>query len=352
MKSYHFTWAFILLFLISCSPKPTWKTYTSDKGRFKVDFKDEPLVQSKASKFQSINITWISAVVDKPDQYNLSYLVKYADFPSHLITSDSLNLLQEFFLLTQMDLASTLEDSSCDAINFKEIHRYPGREFRWIDQDNKLGYTRRTFLVKNRLYFLEVKYKLERDFNNDIEGFLDSFALLDEEVNANPEIIAEKPEKLFEANFPGKTSIRDNPIFHEFCGSLYAILEAYEVPQEQIMLPSTKNILYGVSYAKFPKEVLDTVSAQALRDVVTKTFADRIEQSNGEFLEQKEITLDKHWGIEGQGTALNGMVVLHIRSYIVDDYYYQVMVMSKNGTQNNKEALDFLNSFKLKPKSN
>jgi hypothetical protein len=350
MKLSNFLWAFILLFLVSCSAEPEWKTYTSDNGRFQIAFKDEPIVQSIASTFQSINITWTSTAVEKPDNYNLSYLVKYADFPSHLITSDSLSLLQEFFLLTQMDLASTIEDSSCDAITFKEIHKYPGREFRWIDYDKKLGYTRRTFLVKNRLYFLEVKYRLERDFNNDIEGFLDSFALIDIEINSNPEIIAEKPEKLFEANFPGKTSIRDNPIFHEFCGSLYAIMEAYEVPQEQIMLPSTQNILYGVSYAKFPKETLDTVSAQALREVVTKTFADRMEQSNGEFLEQKEITLDKHWGIEGQGTALNGMVVLHMRSYIVDDYYYQVMVMSKNGTQNNKEALDFLNSFKLKQK--
>lgn len=38
---------------------------------------------------------------------------------------------------------------------------------------------------------------------------------------------------------------------------------------------------------------------------------------------------------------------MHLRAYIVDDYYYQVVVMSKNGAQNNKEALDFLNSFKL-----
>jgi hypothetical protein len=242
-----------------------------------------------------------------------------------------------------------LGETGLDNINLKEVQKYPGREFRWIDRANKLGYTRRTFLVKNRLYFLEVKYKLENDFNNDIEGFLDKFALVKTADNTTPEITAEKPVKKFEAKFPGKTKFRDNPTFHELFGNVYTMLEAYEAPKDQMDLPSTKNIMYGVNYAKLPTEKLKTVPTQKVRDYVTKAFTDNIEkQSNGKILLQREISLDGNWGIEGQGTMINGIAVMHVRAFIVNDYYYQIIVVSKNGTQNNKEALDFLNSFKLK----
>jgi hypothetical protein len=346
LRKHHLT--FLLFTFVSCSGQSNWDKYTDDKGQFTIEFKGKPALKSEPQQFQFANVTWTTAITDKPDKNNLSYLVKYADFPANIITSDSLRLLQEFFLFTQSDLAPTLGETGLDNINLKEVQKYPGREFRWIDKPNNLGYTRRVFLVKNRLYFLEVKYKLENDFNNDIEGFLDKFALVKIVDNSNPEITAEKPVKKFEAKFPGKTKLRDNPIFHELFGNVYAMLESYEVPKDQMDLPTTKNVMYGVNYAKLPDDKVKTVPTQQIRDFVTKAFTDNIEKQNGKILFQKEISLDGNWGIEAQGTMLNGMAIMHARAFVVNDYYYQVIVMSKSGTQNNKEALDFLNSFKLK----
>ncbi|NOT93480.1 hypothetical protein [Ferruginibacter sp.] len=344
-------YCFIILLVpfFSCTGQTRWDSYADEKGEFKIEFKGKPSVKTAPQQFPFANVTWTITIVDKPDKNNLSYLVKYADFPVNIISSDSLQLLQEFFIFTQADLSPTLGETGLDNINLKQVQKYPGREFRWIDRPNKLGYTRRTFLVNNRLYFLEVKYNIENDFNNDIEGFLDKFTLIKKLDNTNPEITAEKPIKKFEANFPGKTKTRDNPTFHELFGNTYAMLEAYETPKDQIDLPATKNIMYGVNYVNLPAVKLKTVSTEQVRAFVTKAFTDNIKnQSNGKILFQKEINLNGYWGIEGQGTMINGMVVMHLRSFIVNDYYYQVIVMCKNGAQNNKEALNFLNSFKLK----
>lgn len=342
---------FLLVSFLSCSAQPKWERYSDEKGQFEIEFQGKPTIKKEPQQFQFANVTWTTTFIDKPDENNLSYLVKYADFPANIINSDSLRLLQEFFILTQGDLIPTLAETGLNNINLKQVKKYPGREFRWIDNPNKLGYTRRTFLVKNRLYFLEVKYKIENDFNKDIEGFLDKFSLIQTADNLNPEITAEKPDKKFEAHFPAKTMIRDNPIFLELFGNTYAMLEGYEVPNDQVDLPATKNIMFGVNYAKLPADKLKEVSTEQLRAFVTKAFTDNIQkQSNGKILFQKEISLDGNWGIEGQGTMVNGMAVMHLRSFIVNDYYYQVFVICKEGTQNNKEALDFLNSFKLKNK--
>ena len=341
----------LLITFVSCSGQPKWENYTDTKGQFKIEFDGKPTVRTEQQQFQFGNITWTTAVIDKPDKSNLSYLIKYADFPTNIISSDSLRLLQDFFVFTQSDLAQTLGETGLDNMNFKNVQKYPGREFRWIDRANNLGYTRRTFLVNNRLYFLEVKYKLDHDFNNDIEGFLDKFSLVKTPDNLNPEITAEKPIKKFEASFPGKTKLRDNPTFHELFGNVYAILESYEAPKDKIDLPTTKNIMYGVNYAKLPTDKLKTISVKQVRDFVVKAFTDNIQkQTNGKILMQKEISLDDNWGIEGEGTMLNDMAVIHMRAFIVNDYYYQVIVMSKNGMQDNQEASDFLNSFRLTTK--
>lgn len=332
----------------SCSDQSKWDSYVDDKGQYKIEFQGKPTIKIYQQQFPFANVTWTNAIIEKPDKNNLSYLVKYADFPENIITSDSLRILQDFFLFVQSDLAQSLGETGLDNINLKAIQKYPGREFRWKDNLNKLGYTRRMFLVRNRLYFLEVKYKLENDFNNDIEGFLDKFALLKTADNQNPEILAERPVKKFEARFPGPTTISDNPAFHELFGNVYGLLEAYEVPRDQRNLPTVKNILYGVSYARLPTDKIKGISEQRLREFVTTTFTDNIEkQPKGKILLQREISLAGNWGIEGQGIMLDGMAVMHLRAFIVDDYYYQVVVMSKNGTQNNQEALAFLNSFRL-----
>lgn len=340
---------FFLLIAVTCSGQSNWKSYTDEKGQFKIEFRGDPKVETVTEEFNPVNITWTVASTNKADGQNLSYLVKYADFPAEIITSDSMRLLLEFFVFVQKDLLSTLGDAGIENLNIKQIQKYPGREFRWIDRPNKLAYTRRTFLVKNRLYFLEVKYKNEKDFNADIEGFLDKFTLLKTADNPNPEIIGERPVKKFEITYPGKPTVKENFMYHALFGNQCTVTETYEIPQNQIDLPKTKNIAFAVNYVKFSADNMKNLTTAQLKEFITTNFISYADaHSNGKILLQKEISLNGNWGIEGQVPVFNGKVVMHTRTYLVGDNYYQLIVMSKKGKENNKEALNFLNSFKLK----
>lgn len=339
----------LLAACLSASAQPAWKDYTDEKGGFKIQFRGEPSLKTEKQDVQFFDLTWMVAMTDTPDELNLSYSVKYVDVPNALISSDSIDLLAPFFELTQVDMVPLLGENGFDNVVMKEIQKYPGREFRWVDKPKSLGYTRRVFLVKNRIYFLEVKYKLAKAFNIDIQRFLNKFELVNKADNPNPERAPEKPVKKFEATFPGQAKSKDNAFVDDLFGNVYGMLEAYEVPDDQKNLSRTKNIMYGVNYAKLPAEKLKTTSKEKVREFVRRAFTDNIKsQQNGEILLQKEISLNGYWGYEGQGTLLNGMAVMHLRAFVVKDYYYQVIVISKYGTQNNKEALDFLDSFRLK----
>lgn len=337
----------LLLFtgLLSCSSNIK-QVYKDDKGKFEIEFRSTPAIRTENEKFPFADITWTIASVDQPDGNNLSYLVKYADFPAEIISSDSVRILQDFFFFLQKEAVGSKGLITLDNLNIKQVQQYPGREFRWLENENKLGYTRRLFLVKNRLYYLEVRYPLTKDFNKDIEHFLDQFRLLQTEDNQYPEVVSEKPDKQFELIFPGKSQVRENPVFSELFGNFYSVSETYEVPGEQVNLPHVKNLMYGVNYGKLPEDKLNSTSA--IKQFLTKTFTDIATSHQGEILSQREINLAGNWGLEGQVTILNNMAVMQVRAFIVNNYYYQVMVISKYGEQGNRDALDFLNSFRLK----
>jgi len=339
---------FFLGIFISSSGQAEWKTYTDEKGLFKIDFRGTPTKRTESQKFTFGEVVWTIIETNKPGDDNLSYSVKYADFPSIAITSDSITQLESFFFANQTDLVTTLGEAGLSEIRTKQVQKYPGREFRWLDKSKNVGYTRRMFLVGNRLYYLEVKFKLEDNFNKNILGFLDKFTLLNTPENPNPEAITEKPEKKFDVSFPGKTKVTETSMVNPVFDNMLVLSEAYETPKDQIDSPTIPNLLYGVNYAKLPENKLKQLSPEQLKEFVTTAFTNNtIKHSNSKILLQKEITIDGHWAFEGQVTVANGMGVMHLRGFIVKDYYYQVIVISKNGMQNNKAALDFLNSFKL-----
>jgi hypothetical protein len=339
---------FILFFIahLSCYGQDNWQTYKCEDGHFKVDFKGSPENKIDFQEYVFSNLIWNVVVFDKGDNFNLSYLVKYANILTKTMTSDSLRLLQEFFFLTQNDLSS--KNCLLDKIYVRNIQQYPGREYRWIDKNNNIGYTRRVFLVKSKLYFLEVKYKLENDFNTDIEHFLNTFSLLNTLDNNNPEKLLDKPYKNFYADFPGKTKSVENQIFDEIFGDIMFVSEIYELPDNLKDLPSTKNIAYVVSYAKLPKKILDTLSNERKQSFIIKALTDiATKQSDGKLDFQKEISFNGAWGYEGQVKLYQGMASMHLKAFVINDYYYQVIVMSKRGFEKNNEATKFFDSFKI-----
>jgi hypothetical protein len=55
--------------------------------------------------------------------------------------------------------------------------RYPGRKFRVDVQNGVAVMTMRAYLVRNKLYMLQVITETKKDLNKSIEKFMNSFSL-------------------------------------------------------------------------------------------------------------------------------------------------------------------------------
>jgi hypothetical protein len=108
---------------------------------------------------------------------NLIYGLSYTDYPLGSIHSDSTTILESFFNSSRDGAIANVQGEllSETILNLSE---YPGRELR-INFKNGLALIRsRNYLVKNRLYNLQIITLTKNNFNISINKFLDSFKLL------------------------------------------------------------------------------------------------------------------------------------------------------------------------------
>lgn len=145
------------------------QTYTSDEGRFTVQFPagevkhDTATVNLKAGDSTTLYELWVEAGED-----NVSYMVMYSDYSADYATGDP-----------QTVLAGTRDGAvkgktllSDMAI---ELNGVPGREF--TSKDDKWNYTVRQFLSGKRLYQLIIVSDNDHPATQTSE-FLNSFKIL------------------------------------------------------------------------------------------------------------------------------------------------------------------------------
>lgn len=330
---------FLKIILISCKGQSSnakkIELYTDHSGNYKIEFITKPFFKTEERDYSFGKAIWKITFSNKNDSSKFDYLIKYVDFPSDLVTSDSINLLNDLFLATQVDLIK--EQKIPYNLEIKEILGFPGREFHFLDSVNNIAYTRQVFLVKNRLYFLEVKYEINSDYSYKIEQFLNSFSLINSTINATPELSSKSPIKKFIIKFPGQTSTKTHVSFSELFGNLTIALESYE----------TASDMYGVNYAILPIDKLNKITDKQIKEFITKAFTSNVLQTNGKIISKKEISINNNWALEGMGSIQNGEIILHIRSVIVKNYYYQILVMYEKDKGNTQKTEAFLNSFEL-----
>jgi hypothetical protein len=107
---------------------------------------------------------------------NLLYALSYSDYPVGTIHSDSTNILENFFNASRDGAIANVQGKFLSE-TILNLSKYPGRELR-IDFKNGLALIRsRNYLVKNRLYTIQIITLTKDNFNISINKFLDSFSL-------------------------------------------------------------------------------------------------------------------------------------------------------------------------------
>lgn len=308
--------------------------YSNPSQEFFIEFPQSPLLKTEKETNQFGHISWSIAYLSKNNSNEFDFSIKYADLPAAFITSDSLQLLNNFFLNTQQDLTGKNIPFNLKVIAIKG---YPGRQFHFLDSNNNISYTRNVFLVNNRLYFLEVKSDINDDYRNEIDSFLKSFSLTEAKENQNPEIIEKQQTKRFTIKFPEKTTTTTQTSFSPLFGNLTITKESCE----------TDFGLYCINFSELPKDKLRKITDFELREFIIGAFTSNVLNTNGKIISKKQIEIDGHSAFEGIGSIQDGEAFIHLKSVIIDNYYYQYFVIYAKDGEKNQATKEFLNSFRI-----
>jgi len=170
---------FLVILSGSCKPGDSWTVFSYPEGKFKIEFPNAPATEKRVINSVAGELTMNIILYDasKEKNNNLIYMVNYTDYPDSLVNSDQKERLKDFFR-NSIDGAVNNVHGKLLSESVVASGNFPGREIR-IDFNNGTAViTARIFLVKNRMYMIEVITETKNDFNKSINHFLDSFSLL------------------------------------------------------------------------------------------------------------------------------------------------------------------------------
>ena len=150
-----------------------------DQG-YQIEFPKEPSVSVQTVNTKAGPVDMHINMLDlsnKDEDQNMIYLSSFAQYPDSLVHSDRKEQLAGFFKETLDGLVSSIDGKILSKEDVK-IDSYPGKEVKINFQDGMAIIRIRVYLVENKVYMLQVITKIEKDSNESISKFMDSFSLI------------------------------------------------------------------------------------------------------------------------------------------------------------------------------
>ena len=155
-----------------------WKYYESEEGLFKV------LVPGPFTKHLDSITTEVGKLAyhtfllqrDPKSADNVLYMVSYCDYPPYTAHSDSMELLAPFFDQT-VEAATESVEGELLYSNPDFLGTFPGRFWRIDYLNGEAIIKTKAFLVENRYYSLQVITLKDKNRNDSVDRFFESFQL-------------------------------------------------------------------------------------------------------------------------------------------------------------------------------
>lgn len=185
MKKYLLTLSVLLIAVAItsfCPQEKGWSEFSPSNSNCSVLMPGEPALKEKVLNSDLGEIKLVMYMYQPPkdgNDPNVAYAISYMDYPADRITSDSTQLIKAFFDNARDGAIRSIQGKLLteEIIKYKQ---YPGREQRIDFRNGMVVIKYRHYLVKNRLYSLQVITPTENNFNKSINKFLDSFKVLNE----------------------------------------------------------------------------------------------------------------------------------------------------------------------------
>jgi len=107
------------------------------------------------------------------------------------------------------------------------------------------------------------------------------------------------------------------------------------------------NLIYLSSFAQYPDSLVHSDKKDQLAGFLKETVDGLVGSIDGEILSQKDIKIDSYEGKEVKINFQDGMAIIRIRVYLVQNKVYMLQVITKTENDSNESISKFMNSFSL-----
>jgi hypothetical protein len=142
-------------------------------------------------------------------------------------------------------------------------------------------------------------------------------------------------EGRFSVSLPDRFKQRTNLNIPTPLGDAYGDLYEWQINE----------VTFGVGYADTIQPINQPEAVKQFFDGATERFRKLVVANNGNIAVVKNITLDKHPGIEQRADLFTGSFIQ--RTYLVSRRIYQTLVVMTNSQRDESTAVRMLDSFKL-----
>lgn len=158
-----------------------WVVYTSKEGGYKISMPAEPTEQTRDINTAIGNVTMYMAMLEgESTDDNLLYMSAYAQYPADKISSSMTKEEQDRFFKGAAEGSAKSMNGKVDTIMVAEYKGFPSRKIHSTVNFGGEDYIvhQQLILVKNNFYMLQTLTKLDKDNNEGVKKFLNSFSLV------------------------------------------------------------------------------------------------------------------------------------------------------------------------------
>ena len=321
--------------------EPAEVKYRNEEGRFEVYFPSEPSLYSQKGESEVGELEFHLFIVEPQGDDNINYSVSYIDYPRGFTDTLSREELFEVLDKSLEDLIKNQQVSAIGTFNHYLIG-YPGREYRLHYTKDNYFSRFRLYIVKDRLYILQVQTAPTNNFNKAINQFFNSFQLINTPANdiEAPLNGKELNRSFFTIEFPGPTEVREIQSPSEY-GLTKSVFEYHEPKTE-----ADGNLGYFSGLIQYPSDITEAEDFD-LETFYDTTTSNALQATQSSLIYSKEIEHNGIKGVENKQKFKGGQIIITTRIFLVRDHLISLQLMTLPQNDGNDAMVKFFDSLNI-----
>lgn len=332
----------LALFVLQAQAQTDWVKIKSDEHHFELDFYQDPITYTDTFELEGQNLyahTWELDLEEGASHPNTYYLICKTEYPADFIHSDSVfELVDGFISSTQ---ASLLEEKDFKLLSstLDEKNGFPGKIFKWKNEENNVYFQYQVYLVNNILFELSLVVQEGHEHNKAIRKFFDSFSTRGIS-DGNFEIKNDAAAPTYFVNFTDEPTTQHRVIDSE-AGKITLTIRMLEVKDKK-----SPNMMFMANETKYPTSI-NKEDTRTLNAFYKNAIDGALASTNGELISMEDIYYETYLGKEYKYYVGGGQAIVVSRAFLIEGTMYILGVFTQPGKEDNKEQKKFFNSFKL-----